>query len=362
MTRHDLVVDALRRPQDTPQLALSGWDLLIRQARRADLLGRLALLIERADVADQVPAGPRAQLQAAKQLNQAQHLEVRRELAHLALALAPLQLQPVLLKGAAYLAAGEAAALGRAFDDVDLLVPRDRLPEVESHLMMGGWASSQHSTYDQRYYRDWMHELPPMQHSSRHAVVDVHHAILPLTARLKPDSGQLLAQARDVPDMPAWRVLAPPDMVLHSMTHLFHNEELSHGLRDLSDLDLLLRQHGGEPGFWATLQTRAERLDLSRPLHYGLQQTSAILGTPVPAEALRAAAAHAAAWPLDRMMGRLWGAALRSPHASADLALSGLARGALFVRAHALRMPASLLLRHLARKAWRRHVLREAGA
>jgi hypothetical protein len=65
------------------------------------------------------------------------------------------------------------------FSDVDVLVPRDRLADVEAALMLAGWASTNPSEYDQHYYRRWMHELPPLQHIRRQTVLDVHHAILP---------------------------------------------------------------------------------------------------------------------------------------------------------------------------------------
>lgn len=361
--RHpDLVIQALRSPARTLELPAAGWDVLVRQARRADLLGRIALLLQRDGLLDRVPAAPRAHLDAAMVLTAAQHLEILREAAFIEQALAPLYLQPVLLKGAAYLLSGGAAALGRTFDDIDLLVPKARLPEVEAHLMMGGWVTTHLSPYDQRYYREWMHELPPMQHSVRHSVLDVHHAILPETAHVRPDSALLLSAARPVPGHPGWRVLSPEDMLLHSMTHLFHNEELSHGLRDLSDLDLMLRHAAPQPGFWDALQQRAEALHLSRALHYGLQMTHRVLATPVPETVRALAARHAAPPPVDALMRSLWAAALRTPHSSARQGLTPLAQGVLFVRAHALRMPAGMLLRHLSVKAWRRHVLREQGA
>jgi len=41
-------------------------------------------------------------------------------------------------------------------------------------------------------------------------------------------------------------------MVLHAATHLFLNEEFSSALRDLADLDSLLRHFGGETRFWRT--------------------------------------------------------------------------------------------------------------
>ena len=358
----DRVIEMLRAPACALALTPTAWDLLVRQARRADLLGRIALLLQRDGLIDAVPAAPRAHLDAAVVLTAAQHQEVRREVASIGQALAPLGLEPVLLKGAAYLMSDGAAALGRTFDDVDLLVPKSRLPAVEAQLMMGGWVTTHLSPYDQRYYRDWMHELPPMQHGTRHSVLDVHHAILPETAHVRPDSALLLQQARPVPGHPGWRVLAPVDMLLHSMTHLFHNEELSHGLRDLSDLDLMLRHEGQGPGFWDTLQQRAEALSLTRTLHYGLQQTHHILGTPVPEDARQQAARHAATAPVDAAMRRLWQATLRTPHSSARLWLTPAANFMLFVRAHALRMPPTMLLRHLGVKAWRRHVLREEGA
>ena len=57
--------------------------------------------------------------------------------------------------------------------------------------MLGGWATTHHDPYDQRYYRRWMHELPPMLHIRRMTLLDVHHAIVPATADLKPSSEAL---------------------------------------------------------------------------------------------------------------------------------------------------------------------------
>jgi hypothetical protein len=77
---------------------------------------------------------------------------------------------------------------------------------------------------------------------------------------------------------------------------------------------------------------------------------------------LAAAARHAAAAPLDGLMMRLWDAALRTPHSSARTPLTSAAELTFYLRAHALRMPPGMLVRHLGVKAWRRHVLREQGA
>ena len=65
-----------------------------------------------------------------------------------------------------------------------------------------------------------MHELPPMRHMVRQTVIDVHHAILPETARLKPDSAKLRAAALPLGGRKGLLVFSPADMVLHSATHL----------------------------------------------------------------------------------------------------------------------------------------------
>ena len=50
--------------------------------------------------------------------------------------------------------------------------------------------------------------------------------------------------ADTITERPGFAVLAPEDMVLHSATHLFNEGEFDRGLRDLNDLDLLLREFG----------------------------------------------------------------------------------------------------------------------
>ena len=88
------------------------------------------------------------------------------------------------------------------YSDIDILVPKALLLRAESALMLHGWTGHEHDAYDQRYYRQWMHELPPMQHIRRQSVIDVHHAILPETARVRPDPARLIAAAVDVPGLP----------------------------------------------------------------------------------------------------------------------------------------------------------------
>ena len=348
----NLVSHALCNPDALSRYSLSCWDLLVRQARRAGLLARLHHVLEQRQQLGLIPAEARWHFDAAATLGAKQQIAVRWEIGKIAEALAGLAIPLIVLKGGAYVMAGLPAASGRLFNDIDILVPRDQLGPVEAALMLAGWHPSGLSDYDQRYYRRWMHEIPPMQHVKRATVIDVHHAILPDTARYHPDSAKLRSRAIPVAGMKNIWVLAPEDMVLHSATHLFHDGELPHGLRDLTDLDLLLRHFASDPGFWNRLATRADELELSRPLFYALRYVRHFLATPIPQD-FDGAMEHASPGPVPlALMDALFTRALAPDHASCEDAFTPFARKAAFIRAHWLRMPPHLLFPHLFHKAF----------
>lgn len=354
-----LLVQVLRAPTAAAGLGNAQWDLLVRQARRAALLPRLAQRLGQAGVC--APSAAQRHLDVALALARVQRDEVWREIRLLLQVLAPLQVPVVLLKGAAYVAADLPPAQARLFSDIDILVPRPRLGEVEASLLAHGWAPTHLSAYDQRYYREWMHELPPLVHIQRQTTLDVHHNILPSTARTVPEAERLLAAAVPLDEEPRLRVLCTEDRVLHSMSHLFHNDDLSHALRDLSDLDLLLREHPEGDPFWSQLLRRARQLQLTRPLHDGLRYAARVLHTPVPAAVVDEVKGWGRPAARQALMDALWRRALAPRHDSCDDALSPVARGALYLRAHWLRMPPAMLVRHLTVKALGLHTLPETG-
>jgi hypothetical protein len=267
-------------------------------------------------------------------------------------ALRGIDIPVILLKGAAYVIGKLPPAQGRIFSDIDIIVPKEKLDAVEANLMLHGWATTHHDAYDQRYYRTWMHELPPMRHMKRMTVVDVHHAILPETAYAHPDSAKLLAAAMPVQGYDNVMMLSPVDMVLHSAAHLFHNEQLNHGLRDLVDLDRLMRHFGIQPEFWRTLIFRAKELELTRSLFYALRYAQNILDTPIPLEIIDASMKDRPSSIILKLMDQLFMRALMPTHPSCLDWFTPAARQLLYVRATWLRMPPLLLARHLFHKAF----------
>ena len=351
MSRDPLLIEAFRQPDTLARLGLADWDLLLRQAGSARLVTSLRTLLAARGLLESVPPAARIHLDWAQTLAGRHRRAVRWEVEQIRRALHGIAVQPILLKGAAYAVAGLPPAEGRMFSDIDILVPKDKLDEVEAALMMHGWVSTHTDAYDQRYYREWMHELPPMQNMKRDTLIDVHHAILPETARARPDPARLRAAAVAIDGDSGFKTLAPADMVLHSATHLFYGE-FEHGLRDLVDIDRLLRHFGADPGFWDGLVPRARELELGRPLFYALRAAQRLLGTGVPENVLRDIARDAPNPLLLALMDWLFRHALLPAHPSIDRAGTAPARFALYIRANWLRMPPLLLARHLFHKAF----------
>jgi hypothetical protein len=355
----EALLQAWRCPRTAARAPEAHWSVILGAARRARCAGHLAVRLARAGVFAQLPAPVRGQFESvAVLLAQRRHM-LRTEIAALGRALEPLAGQVLLLKGAAYERAGLAVAGGRMAGDVDLLVPARLLGEAERLLRGRGWVAQPLDPYDERYYRDWSHELPPMRDPARGFEVDLHHALTPAIAGEAVDTARVLAQARAdggflLPD--------PADLVVHCALHAFKDTELDGRLRDLMDFDLLVREFGAaEPVAFATaLLQRADTLGTpaGRALRWAARYAFAWLGTPIgegalplaPAARRRARRAWsppaARAWAMDALVG----AAMLPGATQAPTVPQRLARLALLARYHLGRMPLRLLLPHLVRK------------
>jgi hypothetical protein len=327
------------------------WSHLLLCARAANLSGTLAKRVLDLPQSARLPSRIRSHLIGVRRLGARQMDSVKWEALTIAETLAAGACPIIALKGSAYVLAGLPVCQGRLFGDIDILVPAERLGVAESRLMLSGWISANRDAYDQRYYRRWMHELPPMTHIRRQTVLDIHHTIVPPTSRCHPDPARLWEASHEVAGFEPLRVLSNHDMVLHSATHLFFEGELHNGLRDLVDLDALLRDFGVEPQFWRGLPERAATLELTRPLYYALRYTAKLLGTPVPDDVMHRLAGARPPAPVEALMDALYDRAFRPDHASCADALTPLAKWLLYIRGHWLRMPPYLLVYHLTRKA-----------
>ncbi|MBL8381786.1 MAG: nucleotidyltransferase family protein [Burkholderiales bacterium] len=350
----DLLPAIFAAPERCLGLSMAEWELALGQARRGMLLGRLAAACSESPWFERLPAQPRMHLVGALRAVARQRLEVRWEIRNIAAALRDPATPVVFLKGAAYELADLPPARGRLYADVDILVPRERLDEVEGALFRAGWISRERDAYNQRYYRQWMHELPPLVHVRRETYLDVHHTITPPTSRFRVDAGALFERIEPVAGMPGLHVLSLADMILHSAVHLFQEGEFANGLRDLLDLADLIGHAHARSGFQEQLVSRAVQLGLARPLFYAVSCADFLLPGRMDAGLVSAVEPFRPRGIGGTAMLGILRRALRPDHPSCDDAVTRVARNFLYVRAHHLRMPAHLLLPHLLRKAYMR--------
>lgn len=328
-------------------MSLTDWDDTIRLARQARLLGLIAgRLKENQGLWEQVPVRVRGHLQSSINFSAHRQQMVRMELRDLDNAL-PQTITVVLLKGAAYIAQNHEFAQGRLPNDVDLLVKRHNLEEAEAALASAGWTSEATSDYDQRYYREWSHELPPMRFPGHALEVDLHHTITPVTSRVRADDNLLFSNLQPVPDS-RYFTLHPFDQIIHAAIHLFQDSDLSGHLRDLVDLDGMVRREIHDESDWTALQQRADQHGAGRYLYYALRYCSTWLSTPTPKLITLQHPSSLAQRFTDMIMTR--GTLPRLPDSPPRLCerftlLAGV------VRYHYLRMPPKLLAEHLIHKA-----------
>jgi hypothetical protein len=350
-----LLVQALRDPASTRGLDVGGWTALIAMARAEQLIGTLAHRL----TAEAVPARVSAILDDARSNAEHQKRSALWEADCAARALADYDGKIVLLKGTAYVAAGLRAGEGRHIGDLDILAAREGLPQVEGLLLTkGGWEWVKEDAYDDAYYRDHMHELPPMIHKDRDRMIDVHHTILPLTAGPRPDAGALRGhaiacplnanrssiwgQSIDSPQIEGLHILAPADMVVHCATHLIADGDLAGGLRNLWDMHCLLTEFSDDDeDFWTKLQARATHHQLWSAVHRGARLAHELYRTAIPKEWQSWNSQDK--WYIRRLTARDgWGRQTRK-----------FTRQMFYIRSHLLRMPPLMLARHLFAK-WRK--------
>jgi hypothetical protein len=343
-----LLLALIANPDSATTLTLQEWRCVLGLARCEGLLGILAHALD----LDSRSLPQRVHNILHEALCEAaySHQLARWECVQLARDLADVDAQVVLLKGTAYAVAGLPCAPGRQAGDLDILVARARLGDVEAALQAKGWQSEAQTRYDAHYYRAWMHEIPPLKHQTRVMELDVHHTLLPLTGRIHPKPEVLLAHAQKIAGTRFYH-LSLPDLIIHASVHVLQDGDLTKGLRTLVDVHRLVCAGAEMPGFWGDLVAHCAAHGCGKPVRDALQLCQKWLNTPLPADLMTSLApARAKLW--QPLWSWLANKRLQDPE---GLSTRGwLARNYFYMRAHWRKMPPLLLARHLLIKALRR--------
>jgi hypothetical protein len=276
--------------------------------------------------------------------------QIRFEALQLEQLLSPAGIKPVFLKGAAYTLRNSANSMGRTCSDIDALILKTELRTAERVMQAGGWRSEPLSEYDNRYYREWAHEIPPIWHPIRGTVVDLHHNLLPPISGRAPLASVLFTCVETLPN--GHRVLTAPATVLHSIIHLFVNDDISFGYRDLTDIWLLIDEFSS-PEFWTELEDLARRTGFGQELWYALKSVKSKFPHAGISNDTLVSLGNNFDRPSKRwLLNHVLNPALRPNHSEVGSVTDRLASAFAYARGHWLKMPLGVLIKHTATKSW----------
>jgi hypothetical protein len=344
------LINAICRPQSVKNFSIEDWNELLVQARASNLLGRLSYIFERHNI--DIPCRIKNHLKSALVISNKQKMQTLFELREILRATDKIKDNIVILKGAAYCALNLPCSEGRTFSDIDIMVAKDVIRSVEVSLLLKGWVKTVQDDYDQQYYRQWMHEIPPLRHSQRDTVIDVHHNILPLTNRSAPDAKQFKLRESQLENIGSCLVLDELDMLIHCCVHLFAESEFNNSLRDLSDIYMMLQDIlEKDPEGLTRLLDRADELGLGAYVRLAIHNNHKVFCLPISATVEKRISSNETFshgivnWCFQQLFV--------PNHSSCRTMSTSIAEFLLYVRGHQLRMPLRLLLPHLIRKATR---------
>ena len=297
----------LRKPARLTEFELRDWDAFLPMANQVEILPYLIARLDAAGLADSLPQRIAFHLDSARLRSRQQQRVAHWEVAQLDTLLVNTGVPIVLLKGAAYLFSTPEIAMGRMYSDIDVMVPKASIQEVERILKRNGWEQPEELADQEQYFKRWMHELLPLIHKRRGTKVDLHHNILPSVDALQFDPKTLFEHARPIDEGSRIHTLAPVDMVLHNIVHIFRNGDYQRALRDLVDLDRLIEKFSREEGnFFEKFMSRTEELNLLTPCYLGFRYAEKYLKTPIPAENVARVRKGRPVWPPVWLIDRLF--------------------------------------------------------
>lgn len=350
-----LLISLLAKPEKLKTISDASWQQILTEANASQLVGRLKYLCDIGQVTP--PKYVVWHLDSAYKIAQKQRQQALREFYEVNRSLAKMNTDVIFLKGAAYIAKNLPCSHGRTFSDIDILVSKNDLRKIEQTLRFSDWIQTDIDDYDEQYYRTWMHEIPPLTHVHRGTVLDVHHNILPATNADTPDATEFNTEKTLVEDVGFVNTLNDTDLLIHTAVHLFTESEFHHGLRDISDIDLLLRYFqqpniDNHNNFVTELVLRSKELGLYSYVRLALRYAHLIFNTPL--KNIDSSALQFNSKLQEMILDFCFINTFKPNHSSCRDWKSSLAQFILYWRGHLLRMPLRLLIPHLCKKSWKR--------
>ncbi|MBD1390525.1 nucleotidyltransferase family protein [Neiella sp. HB171785] len=342
-----LLIALYTDPQSALSLTSSQWQSVILVLRHHSLLARFRIVFEQCQILQLLPDYVQHHLSNSMKLAEKQRQQIFYEASKLKNSILLDDIPVVYLKGAAYTLSKLTAGNGRIYSDIDILVDKHNIASMTQKLFVSGWMGKDISPYDQKYYDNWMHEIPPLYHSSRGTNLDIHHNLVPIVSGRSPDISVFTKDVQTTDE--GHDYLSPPALLLHSIAHLFFNEDYDNAFRDLIDMDLIIREKGDDE-FWQRLLELAQQAGFLFEVKLALRYLTRIFATPLPIEVVQKLQLKNS-WRL-RLLDFTYSRALLPNHPLVECDFQGMANLTAFLLGHSRKMPVHVLAYHSAHKLY----------
>jgi hypothetical protein len=218
------------------------WESLFQTASDEALLPLLYSQFKSLDLLDLLPSEIADFLLAVETANRERNQAIVDELKAAVTLLNGIGIQPVLLKGLAYLKTGvyEDPA-HRYLMDIDLLVPKEQRQAAAGALIQNGWVAD---TLDP--FRDFRHHSPPLRRGSS-VWIEIHHSMGTGACEPVLPAREVIERSEAVDlDGLCVRVPAREDLLAHLIMHSQHpfRQRIWTPIQAMVDLLLLDRRFG----------------------------------------------------------------------------------------------------------------------
>ena len=347
--QHHAISAVLLEPKRGLRFDLDTWQSVILVLREEKLLATLYHLALETAVFEHYPEFAQRHLYSASIYASRQSKQIFYEALLLQELLEKNGVTPIFLKGANYTLRSSRNSQGRICSDIDVLVKVEELDSCESLLLSQNWHSEKLTQYDEQYYRQWTHEIPPLIHPFRGTVLDVHHNLyLPISGR-SPKIELFINELEFTADN--FAVLKIPQTVMHSIIHLFMNENFSSGMRDLFDIYRLIEEHSDE-SFWKDITVLARQSHFLVELQYCLVALETIFSFDAPEYVSIALHDNQLSWPQKIWAKHIFVNAILPQHPLISLNRQHFASSVAYFRGHWVKMPKTVLVKHFVVKMY----------
>jgi hypothetical protein len=274
-------VESLARTPHGPE---ADWEGLVRAASREFVLPALGRRLRQVGV--QPPPEVAEFLATVEDLNSSRNIRILEEMRAIASILNGVGIEPVALKGAAFLLAGVYPKPGcRYLCDLDLLVSHSDLPAAADALERDGYRQDARDAMA-RFRHHYPQLQRPFAGGDGSVPVELHHSLGHGVSR-RILSGEEVLRGSRLAEWDGVRIRVPsPEhlathLILHSQVHHSYSERIWPPIRAMYDLAALDR-HFGPRLDWADVQRRFQSCCQRSTMLLHFLQVRKTLGMPLP--------------------------------------------------------------------------------